>query len=82
VAKLAALDEFKSQKEELLAKLVSYEQQIQMLENEHISKLYEVDKKNVLDKDRHEPHLSSRIFLIISFSKRFFLQFQIGSRKT
>jgi hypothetical protein len=52
VAKLAALDEFKSQKEELLAKLASNEQQIQMLENEHMNKLYEVDKKNVLDKDR------------------------------
>ncbi len=52
MAKLAALDEFKSQKEELLAKLASNEQQIQMLENEHMNKLYEVDKKNVLDKDR------------------------------
>ena len=52
VAKLAALDEFKTQKEDLLAKLVELEQKIRFLELEHQDKLYDIEKKMVLDKDR------------------------------
>ena len=52
VAKLAALDEFKTQKEDLLNKLAELEQKIRLLELEHQDKLYDLEKKMVLDKDR------------------------------
>lgn len=52
MAKLTALEEFKSQKEELLAKLESLENQIRFLENDHEDKLNEIEKKVIIDKDR------------------------------
>ena len=52
VAKLTALEEFKSQKEELLAKLESLEKQVEFLESDHKSKLNDIEKKVIIDKDR------------------------------
>lgn len=52
VAKLTALEEFKSQKEELLAKLESLEKQVEFLESDHKNKLNEIEKKVIIDKDR------------------------------
>jgi hypothetical protein len=52
VAKLTALEEFKSQKEELLAKLESLEKQIDELNFEHQNKLNNIEKKVIIDNDR------------------------------
>lgn len=52
VAKLTALEEFKSQKEELLAKLENLEKQVEFLENDHRSKINDIEKKVIIDKDR------------------------------
>lgn len=53
VAKLTALEEFKSQKEELLAKLESLEKHIEFLEGDHKNKVNEIEKKVIIDKDRY-----------------------------
>ena len=52
MAKLTALEEFKSQKEELLAKLESLEKHIEFLEGDHKNKVNEIEKKVIIDKDR------------------------------
>ena len=52
MAKLTALEEFKSQKEELLAKLENLEKQVEFLESDHKNKLNEIEKKVIIDKDR------------------------------
>jgi len=52
VAKLTSLEEFKSQKEELLTKLENLQQHIDFLELDHKNKLNEIEKKGIIDKDR------------------------------
>jgi hypothetical protein len=52
VAKLTALEEFKSQKEELLLKLESLEKEIEFLNQDHSDKLNAIEKKVIMDKDR------------------------------
>ncbi len=52
MAKLTALEEFKSQKEELLAKLESLEKEIVGLNTDHEEKLNSIEKKVIMDKDR------------------------------
>ena len=52
MAKLTALEEFKSQKEELLAKLGTLQEQIDFLEEDHKNKLNDIEKKVIIDKDR------------------------------
>lgn len=52
MAKLTALEEFKSQKEELLSKLGMLEKQVEFLENDHKSKINDIEKKVIIDKDR------------------------------
>ncbi len=52
MAKLTALEEFKSQKEELLAKLESLEKEIVTLNTEHEETLNSIEKKVIMDKDR------------------------------
>ena len=52
VAKLTALEEFKSQKEELLSKLDQLQEQIDFLELDHKNKVNEIEKKVIIDKDR------------------------------
>ncbi|CAF0843075.1 unnamed protein product [Brachionus calyciflorus] len=52
LAKLTALEEFKSQKEELLSKLDSLEKQIEFLNDDHQNKINDIEKKVIIDKDR------------------------------
>ena len=49
---MTALEEFKSQKEELVTKLDTLQQQIEYLENDHKDKINEIEKKVIIDKDR------------------------------
>lgn len=55
VGKLAALEEFRLQKEELMEKFMSLEDQLQRQEIEHKDYVYNLEKKSVLDKDRWVP---------------------------
>lgn len=50
--KLAALEEFRLQKEELTEKFVSLEDQLRKQESEYKDYVYNLEKKSVLDKDR------------------------------
>ena len=50
--KLAALEEFRLQKEELTEKFTSLEDQLQKQEKEFKDYVYNLEKKSVLDKDR------------------------------
>lgn len=52
MAKLTALEEFKSQKEELLSKLESLEKEIEFLKDDHKNKINDIEKKVIIDKDR------------------------------
>ena len=52
MAKLTALEEFKSQKEDLLFKLDSLEKEIEFLKQDHNEKLNSIEKKVIMDKDR------------------------------
>jgi hypothetical protein len=59
VAKLTALEEFKSQKEELLAKLDSLEKEIIQITTDNEDKLNSIEKKVIMDKDRYSFYLLS-----------------------
>lgn len=50
--KLAALEEFRLQKEELTEKFESLEDQLRKQESEYKDYVYNLEKKSVLDKDR------------------------------
>lgn len=50
--KLAALEEFRLQKEELMDKYLMLEEQLQRQESEYKDYVYNLEKKSVLDKDR------------------------------
>lgn len=50
--KLAALEEFRLQKEELTDKFASLEDQLRKQESEYKDYVYNLEKKSVLDKDR------------------------------
>ena len=50
--KLAALEEFRLQKEELMQKFMSLEDQLRKQENEYKDYVHNLEKKSVLDKDR------------------------------
>lgn len=60
MAKLTSLEEFKSQKEELLTKLENLQQHIDFLELDHKNKLNEIEKKGIIDKDRYCKKLKKR----------------------
>lgn len=49
---MAALEEFRLQKEELMQKFMSLEDQLRKQENEHKDYVHNLEKKSVLDKDR------------------------------
>ncbi len=53
MAKLTSLEEFKSQKEELLEKLVSLQETIDSLKIENENKVNDIEKKVIIDNDRY-----------------------------
>ncbi|KAL5021759.1 hypothetical protein ScPMuIL_000914 [Solemya velum] len=50
--KLASLEEFKVQKEDLMAKFQHMEEELELKEKDHKEVIYGLEKKNVIDKDR------------------------------
>ena len=50
--KLASLEEFKVQREDLMNKMTELEQQLKENEDEHNNDIYSLERKQVVDKDR------------------------------
>ena len=50
--KLAALEEFKVQKEDLMAKMAGLEAELTKQEDDHKEEIYKIERKQVVDKDR------------------------------
>ncbi len=50
--KLASLEEFRVQKEDLLAKFASMEEKLKEQEDDHKEVIYSLERKQVVDKDR------------------------------
>ncbi|XP_019492213.1 PREDICTED: cilia- and flagella-associated protein 157 [Hipposideros armiger] len=62
--KLAALEEFRLQKEELTEKLTWLEDQLQTQGKEYKNYVYNLEKKSVLDKDRLRKEIIQRVNLV------------------
>ncbi|XP_048199370.1 cilia- and flagella-associated protein 157 [Perognathus longimembris pacificus] len=64
VGKLAALEEFRLQKEELMIKFETLEDQLQKQEAEYKEYIYNLEKQSVLDKDRLRKEIIQRVNLV------------------
>ncbi|XP_025215730.1 cilia- and flagella-associated protein 157 isoform X1 [Theropithecus gelada] len=64
--KLAALEEFRLQKEEVTSKFTLLEEQVRKQENEFRDYAYNLEKKSVLDKDRLRKEIIQRVNLVAS----------------
>ncbi|XP_028740583.1 cilia- and flagella-associated protein 157 [Peromyscus leucopus] len=62
--KLAALEEFRLQKEELTDKYLMLEEQLKKQESEYKDYVYNLEKKSVLDKDRLRKEIIQRVNLV------------------
>ncbi|XP_069330792.1 cilia- and flagella-associated protein 157 [Eulemur rufifrons] len=62
--KLAALEEFRLQKEELTDKFMLLEDQLRNQESEYKDYVYNLEKKSVLDKDRLRKEIIQRVNLV------------------
>ena len=49
---MAALEEFKVQKEDLMAKMAGLEAELTKQEDDHKEEIYKIERKQVVDKDR------------------------------
>lgn len=70
MAKLTSLEEFKSQKEELLTKLENLQQHIDYLELDHKNKLNELEKKGIIDKDRLKKEMVVKVSQVAAEFRR------------
>ncbi|KAM4663763.1 cilia- and flagella-associated protein 157 [Discoglossus pictus] len=59
--KLASLEEFRVQKEELMAKFAALEEKLRKQEEENKEMIYTLEKKAVLDKDRLKKEMVQRV---------------------
>ncbi|XP_044124396.1 cilia- and flagella-associated protein 157 [Bufo gargarizans] len=59
--KLASLEEFRVQKEELMAKFAALEEKLRKQEEEHKDMMYKLEKKAVLDKDRLKKEMVQKV---------------------
>ncbi|XP_004713356.1 cilia- and flagella-associated protein 157 [Echinops telfairi] len=70
VGKLAALEEFRLQKEELMGKFETLESQLHNQESLYKDYVYNLEKKSVLDKDRLKKEIIQRVNLVASEFRR------------
>ncbi|XP_040818689.1 cilia- and flagella-associated protein 157 [Ochotona curzoniae] len=68
--KLASLEEFRLQKEELTEKFMVLEDQLRRQETEYRDSMYKLEKKSVLDKDRLQKEITQRVNLVASEFRR------------
>ncbi|OWF54650.1 cilia- and flagella-associated protein 157-like [Mizuhopecten yessoensis] len=59
--KLASLEEFKVQKEDLMAKFAAMEDDLKQKDEDHKKMIYDLEKKAVIDKDRLKKEMVSRV---------------------
>ena len=59
--KLASLEEFKVQKEDLMAKFAGMEDKLKKQEEHHQEVIYTLERKEVVDKDRWVTPIGSRL---------------------
>ena len=52
--KLASLEEFKVQREDIMARMASLENEIVKLNDDHKEEIYKIERKQVVDKDRYK----------------------------
>ncbi|XP_043836776.1 cilia- and flagella-associated protein 157-like [Dromiciops gliroides] len=80
--KLAALDEYRVQKEELMAKFAVLEEQLKKEQEEYKDWIYTLEKNAVLDKDRLKKEIVQRVNKVaIEFRKVSALQMSETTRK-
>ncbi|XP_062815949.1 cilia- and flagella-associated protein 157 isoform X1 [Anolis carolinensis] len=60
-AKLAALEEFRIQKDEIMAKFADLEDQLKKQEEDHKATIYNLEKKAVIDKERLKKDMLHRV---------------------
>ncbi|XP_075041193.1 cilia- and flagella-associated protein 157 [Mixophyes fleayi] len=68
--KLASLEEFRVQKEELMAKFAALEEKLRTQEEEHKDTMYKLEKKGVLDKDRLKKEMVQRVNTVAAEFRR------------
>ncbi|XP_036605755.1 cilia- and flagella-associated protein 157-like [Trichosurus vulpecula] len=80
--KLAALDEYRTQKEELMAKFAMLEEQLKKEQDEYKDWIYALEKNAVLEKDRLKKEIVQRVNKVaIEFRKVSALQMSETTRK-
>ncbi|KAM8934273.1 cilia- and flagella-associated protein 157 [Pelodytes ibericus] len=68
--KLASLEEFRVQKEELMAKFAALEEKLKKQEEDHKEMVYRLEKKVVLDKDRLKKEMVQRVNTVAAEFRR------------
>ncbi|XP_078405763.1 cilia- and flagella-associated protein 157 [Cetorhinus maximus] len=68
--KLDALEEFRVQKEELMAKFAALEEQLKNQEQKHNEIIYNLERRAVVDKDRLKKELFSRVNAVAAEFRR------------
>ncbi|XP_018113460.1 cilia- and flagella-associated protein 157 isoform X2 [Xenopus laevis] len=68
--KLASLEEFRVQKEELMGKFATLEEKLKDQEQEHKETMYILEKKAVLDKDRLKKEMVQRVSTVAAEFRR------------
>ncbi|CAJ0966720.1 unnamed protein product [Ranitomeya imitator] len=68
--KLASLEEFRVQKENLMAKFAALEEKLRNQEEEHKETMYKLEKKAVLDKDRLKKEMVQKVNTVAAEFRR------------
>ncbi|KAM3910986.1 cilia- and flagella-associated protein 157 [Leptodactylus fuscus] len=68
--KLASLEEFRVQKEGLMAKFAALEEKLRKQEEEHKDMMYKLEKKAVLDKDRLKKEMVQKVNTVAAEFRR------------
>ncbi|XP_041926476.1 cilia- and flagella-associated protein 157 [Alosa sapidissima] len=68
--KLAALEEFRAQKEDLMAQVTSLEEQLEGQKQEHQAIIYNLERKAVLDNDRLKKEMQQHVAAVAAEFRR------------